>query len=134
MISGESFFVSFPFVPGGDGVGRVVKAGKNGEYLLGKRVVVCGAFGCWSEYVVSSHDWTIVIGDDVPLELGAFGFQNPWTCLGLLSSAKKEGKKSIVVDAASSTLGRMINKLARSWGLVILNVVRRKEQEEVLRN
>ena len=67
LISGELFFVAFPFVSGGDGVGRVVKSGKDGEYLLGKRVVICGVSGCWSEYVVSTHEWTVAIGNNVPL-------------------------------------------------------------------
>lgn len=41
--------LKFPFVPGTDGAGHVVKAGKNAEHLIGKRVVLNGGLnGCWS--------------------------------------------------------------------------------------
>ena len=44
----------YPFVPGLEGVGHVVKTGKNAGNLQGKRVMVAPGIGSWAEYVVIS--------------------------------------------------------------------------------
>lgn len=127
-MSGHSHYVTFPFVPGTEGVGHVVKAGKNAEHLLGKRVVVGGLVGFWAEYAISNLIETVEIDDDVPLASAACGFINPFTAIGAVDEVKNQGKKSIVLDGAASALGRMINKLARKQNIPVLNIVRRKDQ------
>lgn len=52
------------------------------------------------------------IDEDVPLGSAAYGYGNPFTAIGLIETMKAKGKKSIVLDAAASALGRMIAKLA----------------------
>lgn len=39
-----------------------------------------------------------------------------------------------MVDAAASSVGKIINRIAISENIPIINIVRRKDQEELLRN
>lgn len=42
------FGKSFPFIPGADAVGRVIRTGKGAESFLNKRVVVLAHDGTWA--------------------------------------------------------------------------------------
>lgn len=48
LVTGMFPIVAFPFVPGVEGVGHVVKAGKGAEHFLGKRVVANSLTGFWA--------------------------------------------------------------------------------------
>lgn len=121
---------SYPFIPGTDGVGRVVNAGKNVQHLLKKRVLVMmGPQGFWSEYVVVNVHAVVPIDEEVSVESAAFGIGNPFTVMGLLDVISKEGKKSVVFDAAASALGRMFNRMAKKHGIHVVNVVKRQDQK-----
>lgn len=123
---------AFPFTPGQEGVGRVVNTGKDAEHLLKKRVITTEWFGKWSEYVVVDADAAIVIEDDVYVESAAFGVGNPYTVMGILATLKEEGKKSIVISAAASALSKMLNRMAGTYGLHVINVVNREDQRDAL--
>ena len=123
---------SFPFIPGTDGVGTVTQGGNNAKHLIGKRVIVYRFFGMWSDYTVASMHNVFEVNQDVPVESAAFGFGNPFTVVGLIDTIEKEGKKSVILDAAASALGRMFNKLIKGTNLKVINVVKREDQKETL--
>ena len=75
----------------------------------------------------------IPIADDVPVSSAAYGFSNPLTAIGLVETFKVEKKKALVIDAAASALGRMINRIAKREKIGVINVVRKKEHEEILK-
>lgn len=54
----------------------------------------------------------IPISDDVPVQSAAYGFSNPFTAIGLFGEIKASKRKGIVIDAAASSLSRMINRFA----------------------
>jgi len=89
LLSGNYNIIPLPYIPGTNGVGHVVKAGKNGQHLLGKRVIVAGLFGCWTEYAIGNVHAVIPIDKDVSMESAAFGFGNPFTAIGLLDTMRK---------------------------------------------
>jgi NADPH:quinone reductase-like Zn-dependent oxidoreductase len=60
-------------------------------------------------------------------------FVNPMTALSFFEIARKEGHRAIISLAAASALGKMIRQLGREKGIPVVNVVRRKEQEDLLR-
>ena len=66
-------------------------------------------------------------------EQGASFFVNPFSAWALMELARRGKHKALVQSAAASTLGRMLQKLARKEKLPLVNVVRRAEQEELLR-
>ncbi|MBT8187919.1 MAG: zinc-binding dehydrogenase [Croceitalea sp.] len=128
-----------PIVPGGEGSGEVVAAGPGmmASYFKGKRVACAGwgtGGGTWSQYVVKSVKGGVLpLNRSVSLEQGAMSIINPQTASAFLAIAKEGGHKAIALTAAASSLGQMVNKLGRSEGVQIINVVRRAEQVELLK-
>ena len=128
-----------PVVPGGEGSGTVVAVGPGamGRYFLGKRVACLSngtRDGTWAKYVVTSTQGGVFpLNKSVSLEQGAMSVINPLTASAFLEITKDGGHKAIVLTAAASTLGQMVNRLGRSEGIHIINVVRRDAQVELLK-
>jgi len=128
-----------PLVPGGEGSGTVVAVGPGpmGRYFLGKRVACLWngkGDGVWAEYVVTTtKGGALPLDESVSLEQGAMSAINPMTASAFLEIAKKGRHKAIVLTAAASALGQMVNRLGRSEGVQIINVVRREAQVELLK-
>ena len=128
-----------PFIPGGEGSGEVVAAGQGAlaRYFLGKNVSCSGwgtGGGVWSEYVVKSVKGGVLpLNKALSLEQGAMALINPLTASAFIAIAKKGKHKAIVLTAASSSLGRMVNRLGQCEGIKIVNVVRRQAQVDALR-
>lgn len=72
---------------------------------------------------------------DLPVESGASFFINPYTAVGIVDTAKREGHRAFVHTGAASQLGQMLVKLCArpAHKMSIVNVVRRAEQAEALR-
>ena len=128
-----------PVVPGGECSGEVVAAGPGvmASYFLGKRVA-CGGWGggggVWSEYVVKSvKGGVLALNKSLSLEQGSMSIINPLTASAFIDISKKGGHKAILLTAAASSLGKMVNNLGRSEGIQIINVVRRDEQVDLLK-
>ncbi|MFY0569364.1 zinc-binding dehydrogenase [Archangium lansingense] len=126
-----------PAVPGFEGSGMVVAAGGvAGKLLVGRRVA-CGASmqgdGTWAEYI------RVPLGQCLPLrahlsdEQGATLFVNPFTAWALMDLARQGKHRAVAQTAAASALGRMLLKLAARERIPLVNVVRRKENAELLR-
>ncbi|MCB0063336.1 MAG: zinc-binding dehydrogenase [Caldilineaceae bacterium] len=126
-----------PAVPGWEGAGTVVAAGSLlGQWLVGRRVAVGGQDrnrdGTWADYVVASAFGCIPLRDGVDWDQGATLVINPLTAAGLLSTAKQQGHRAVVQNAAAGQVGRMVIKLAQKAGTPLVNIVRRQEQVELL--
>ncbi|GAA4941044.1 zinc-binding dehydrogenase [Algibacter agarivorans] len=128
-----------PIVPGGEGSGEVVAAGPGvmASYFLGKRVACTGwgtGGGVWSEYVVKSVKGGVLsLNKSLSLEQGAMSFINPLTASAFIDISKKGKHKAILLTAAASSLGKMVNRLGRNEGIQIINVVRRDSQVDLLK-
>ena len=128
-----------PIVPGGEGSGEVVAAGPGvmASYFLGKRVACTGwgtGGGVWSEYVVKSVKGGVLsLNKSLSLEQGAMSFINPLTASAFIDISKKGGHKAILLTAAASSLGKMVNRLGKNEGIQIINVVRRDSQVDLLK-
>ena len=128
-----------PVVPGGEGSGEVVAAGPGlmSSYFQGKRVACTGwgsGGGVWSQYVVKSvKGGVLTLNRSLSLEQGAMSFINPLTASAFIDITKKGGHKSIMLTAAASSLGQMVNRLGRKEGIQIVNVVRRDAQVDLLK-
>ena len=128
-----------PVVPGGEGSGVVVAAGPGamGRYFLGKNVAIGGwgtGGGVWSEYVVKSVKGGVLpLNKSLSLEQGAMSIINPLTASAFIDIAKKGGHQSILLTAAASSLGKMVNSLGREEGIQVINIVRRDAQVDLLK-
>ncbi len=134
----------YPVVPGLEGSGVVVDAGKGilPRLWKGKKVACVAApeyNGCWAEYMLTKAAMCVPLNKNVSLDQGAMMFVNPMTALAFFdvfdnipNPLKK--KRGIINTAAASALGRMIIKLGKAKGIPVISVVRRDAQVELLKS
>lgn len=124
--------VSMPV--GNEGAGVVVAAGSSAEAqaLLGKTV---GAFGgaMYAEYRSVPAAQCVALADGTSAIEGASSYINPVTALGMVETMRREGHTGLVHTAAASNLGQMLLRLCQKDQIPLVNVVRKPEQEALLR-
>ena len=119
---------------GNEGAGVVVKAGSSpaAQALLGKTVAAIGG-AMYSQYrAVAAAQCLELPAGTAPAD-GASCFVNPLTSLGMVETMRREGHKALVHTAAASNLGQMLNKICQKDGIALVNIVRKPEQEALLR-
>ena len=123
---------ALPATPGFEGVGIVEEAGGGllGKLLVGKRVAALNrGGGNWSEQVVIRAKEAIPLARDLPLEQAAMFFVNPAAAFVMTRLVLKIPPGCwLMQTAAGSALGRMVIRLGKRFGFRTLNVVRREEQ------
>ncbi|MEO8856315.1 MAG: zinc-binding dehydrogenase [Burkholderiaceae bacterium] len=119
---------------GNEGAGLVVKAGSSAaaQALLGKTVAVIGG-AMYSQYRAVNARNCLVLPEGASAADGASCFVNPLTSQGMVETMRREGHKALVHTAAASNLGQMLNRICLKDGIDLVNIVRRPEQEELLR-
>jgi NADPH:quinone reductase-like Zn-dependent oxidoreductase len=128
---------AFPSSVGAEGVGRVAKVGSKVDAALrGRRVLILPTYeqGTWSDEVVVPVRNLVPMSDEAdPLQLSMIGI-NPATAYLLLSRyVSLMPGDWIGQTAANAAMGQYIIALARLAGVKTLNVVRRKEAAEQVR-
>jgi NADPH2:quinone reductase len=119
---------------GNEGAGPVVEAGSSeaAQALLGKTVAVLGG-AMYSQYRCVKVNQCLVLPEGVSAAEGASCFVNPLTALGMVGTMRREGHKALVHTAAASNLGQMLNRLCLADGIGLVSIVRKEEQEKVLK-
>jgi NADPH:quinone reductase-like Zn-dependent oxidoreductase len=128
---------AFPFSVGAEGVGRVTQTGSKVDVALqGKRVLILPTYeqGTWAEQVVVPVRNLVPMSDEAdPLQLSMIGI-NPATAYLLLSRYVSLMPGDWVGQtAANSAMGQYIIALAKLAGVKTMNVVRREEAAEQVR-
>lgn len=123
------------FPVGNEGAGVVTEAGSSAEAqaLLGKTVSVM-AGGMYAEYRKAKASDCMVLPKGITPAQGAASFVNPLTVLGFIETMKMEGHTGIIHTAAASNLGQMLLKACHRDKIPLVNIVRKAEQEEMLRS
>ena len=119
---------------GNEGAGVVVKAGSStaAQALMGKTVAAVGG-AMYSQYrSVKAVQCLVLPAGTTPAE-GASCFVNPLTALGMVETMRREGHSALVHTAAASNLGQMLNKICIADKIGLVNIVRKQEQEDILR-
>jgi NADPH:quinone reductase-like Zn-dependent oxidoreductase len=124
--------VGQPTVVGNEGSGVVVATGAGAEALAGKTVAFLGG-GAYAEYRVVPDFMCMPLPDGTDPRDGASCFVNPLTALGMVETMKREGHTALVHTAAASNLGQMLVRICLEDGVGLVNVVRRPEQAELLK-
>lgn len=119
---------------GNEGAGVVVAAGASPEAqaLLGKTVAVLGG-AMYTQYRCIAAAQCMPLAEGTTPAEGASAFVNPLTALGMVETMRREGHKALVHTAAASNLGQMLNRICLKDGIALVNIVRKKEQEDILR-
>ncbi|WP_439368311.1 zinc-binding dehydrogenase [Bradyrhizobium sp. PMVTL-01] len=119
---------------GNEGAGVVVKTGSSdaAKALLGKTVAMIGG-AMYSQYRTMKVRDCQPLPEGTTAAEGASWFVNPLTALGMTETMRREGHKALVHTAAASNLGQMLNKICLGDGIPLVNIVRSKEQAEILK-
>jgi threonine dehydrogenase-like Zn-dependent dehydrogenase len=88
----------------------------------------------YTQYRVVDAAACLVLPEGATARDGASSFVNPLTALGMLETMRREGHSGLVHTAAASNLGQMLVKLCQKDGVPLVNIVRKPEQEELLRS
>ncbi len=119
---------------GNEGAGVVVAAGESdaAQALLGKTV---GMFGgeMDAQYRCVNVFQCMPLEEGTSAVEGASCFVNPMTALGMVETMRAEGHSALVHTAAASNLGQMLNRVCINDGIHLVNIVRKPEQEQLLR-
>ena len=121
-----------PLPVGNEGAGTVVAAGPEAAAMVGRRVATFGG-SMWADYRVADAAAVVELPDFVSTVEGAALFINPLTALSMVETMRAEGHNALVHTAAASNLGRMLVRICAADGIDLVNVVRSREQADVLR-
>ncbi|MXO63466.1 zinc-binding dehydrogenase [Qipengyuania oceanensis] len=119
---------------GNEGAGTVVATGDSdmAKALMGQRVA-CVPGHAFSQYALVDATMCLPLGDHSS-EDGASSFVNPMTALGFAENAKMDGQKAILHTVGASNLGQMLVKICQEDGLGLVNIVRKQDQVDLLKD
>jgi NADPH:quinone reductase-like Zn-dependent oxidoreductase len=119
---------------GNEGAGTVIAAGagNRAQALIGQRVAVA-AGGMLADYRTAKAGDCIPVPEGLMPEQCAAGWINPLTALAMGETMRREGHSGVVLTAAASSLGQMLNRLCLADGVPLVNIVRSPAQNDVLR-
>ena len=119
---------------GNEGAGTVVQSGSGAaaRALLGRTVAVLGG-AMYSQYRTVKADQCLPLPAGTSAAEGASCFVNPLTALGMTETMRREGHTALVHTAAASNLGQMLNRVCLADGIDLVGIVRKPEQEALLR-
>jgi NADPH:quinone reductase len=120
---------------GNEGAGTVVAAGLSSaaQALVGKTVAIAGG-AMYAQYRAVDASACLVLPEGATARDGASSFVNPMTALGMTETMRREGHSGLVHTAAASNLGQMLVKLCQKDGIPLVNIVRKPDQEMLLRS
>ena len=120
---------------GNEGAGTVVAARESqaAQALVGKTVAIAGG-AMYSQYRAVDASACLVLPEGATARDGASSFVNPMTALGMTETMRREGHSGLVHTAAASNLGQMLVKLCQKDGIPLVNIVRKPDQEQLLRS
>ncbi|MGX4804540.1 zinc-binding dehydrogenase [Bradyrhizobium guangdongense] len=119
---------------GNEGAGVVIRTGSSeaAKALMGKTVAMIGG-AMYAQYRTLKARDCQPLPDGTTAAEGASWFVNPLTALGMTETMRREGHKALVHTAAASNLGQMLNKICIKDGIPLVNIVRSKDQAEILK-
>ena len=119
---------------GNEGAGTVVATGTSelAKSLDGKVVAAMGG-GMYGQYRCVDASVCLPLLEGHIAKDGASSFVNPLTALCMIETMNLEGHTALVHTAAASNLGQMLNRICLDGGVDLVNIVRKDEQETLLR-
>ena len=118
---------------GNEGAGVIVDAGENVKELIGKTVGLAGG-AMYSQYRCVPAVSCLVMDEGTSPAEAASSFVNPLTALSFIETMKMENHTALVHTAAASNLGQMLVKICIADEIPLVNIVRKSEHVELLKN
>jgi NADPH:quinone reductase-like Zn-dependent oxidoreductase len=126
---------SLPSSPGSECVGVVDACGTRVSGLEpGMRVILLNVWGTYQEFMLAPAERVIVVPNSVPDEWAAQCTVNPLTAYILtMIEHKLRQDEYLLQTAAGSTVGGMVLQIAKMYGFKTVNIVRRRDQVQEIR-
>lgn len=137
LLKGGYLSRDYPFTPGLEGSGTVLASGGGllARFRKGKRVACTpdpNGDGAWAEYMKVSAMRAVPLPHSISMEQGAMMLVNPMTAMAFFQLAKEGRHRAMVNNAAASSLGKMLIRLALSRDFPLISIVRKEEQVKKL--
>src|SRR5690242_1537817 len=125
-----------PASPGIEGVGIVEAVGPGvQDPMVGTRVVFIGTWHTWREQIAVPVDRLVPVPDGLDDPAAATSYISPLPAWALTRSGHNlKGGDWLLQTAAASSVGKLVLQLARQYRFKTINVIRRREQETIIRN
>jgi NADPH2:quinone reductase len=88
----------------------------------------------YSQYRCVDASACLALPEGTAAKVGASSFVNPLTALGMVETMRRESRTALVHTAAASNLGQMLVKLCAEEDVPLVNIVRKPEQEVLLKS
>ena len=120
---------------GNEGAGTVVAAGDSdaAQALMGKTVAVLSG-ATYAEYCCVPVQACMLHNEGTTAAQAASSFVNPLTALSMVDTMRMEGHSALIHTAAASGLGQMLNKICLAEDVPLINIVRKAEHVDLLKN
>lgn len=122
-----------PMPCGNEGSGVVIAAGKDAQGLIGKTVGLAGG-EMYGQYRCVAAQNCLVMHEGTTPEQAASSFVNPLTALSMVETMRMENHKAIIHTVGASNLGQMLIKICQADNVPLINIVRKQEQVELIKN
>lgn len=124
-----------PAIGGREGVGRVAELGPDaGELAVGQLVLLPRGSGTWASHIVAVAAQLQPLPNEAdPLQLSMMTINPPTAALLLSEFGSLQPGEWVIQNAANSAVGLYLVQLARYRGYRTVNVVRREDAAEVVR-
>ncbi|PAV87165.1 hypothetical protein WR25_02380 isoform B [Diploscapter pachys] len=125
-----------PAIGGSEGVGRVVKVGRNVTKFKEGDHVTTFALGTvfWTEYCIVDEEDLYKIDNRIDIAVAATFMINPPTAWIMLRDFVDLEKGDYVIqNAANSGVGRAVIELCAAWGIKTINIIRSREDVGMLK-
>ncbi|MEF2292132.1 zinc-dependent alcohol dehydrogenase family protein [Virgibacillus dokdonensis] len=126
--------ISLPNIPGYEGVGIIEEVGEAvSKQLVGMRVLPLRGEGTWQEFVQTKKEYVVPIPDAIPNYIACQLYINPITAWVICTEVLrlKEGDV-LLVNAAGSSIGRIMAQLSRLIGIEMIAVLRNDHHKKEL--
>jgi NADPH:quinone reductase-like Zn-dependent oxidoreductase len=138
LLAGGYLKRNYPFTPGLEGSGTVIRSGGGilARLRMRKKVAcspISGGDGTWSEYMLTSAMHCAPLPRNISMEQGSMMLVNPMTAMAFVLLAREGKHKAMVNNAAASSLGKMLIRMCRLKRIPLINIVRKEEQIEELK-
>ena len=120
---------------GNEGAGTVVAAGDDpaAQALMGQTVALMSGT-TYAQYCCVPVTSCLPLHEGTSASEAASCFVNPLTALSMVETMRLENHSALVHTAAASNLGQMLNKICLADDVPLVNIVRKPEQEEILKD
>lgn len=125
-----------PVAAGFEASGTVAAVGKDIKSLKPNMQVSCVAGhndGAWAEYMVTTEENCLPLIEGITLDEASSFFVNPMTAWAMVTRCQNENHAAMIQTASASALGKMVVRLCSEKKIPLINIVRKQEQEDALR-